>query len=281
MKTFQYQLLRYVHDSFTGEFVLLGVVVYCPEAGFLQAKTTSKYSRITSLFPEANGKFILGQIKKFERAVNRISSQLDEIIKPASNLESITATILPPDDSALRLSETEFGIDLDPAAALDDLFGNLVEKYLPTGDRQSLSDDEVWKKKYKEYFDRLNLSNRLKNHKVKTKSDWFDFEQAWKNEIWHCYQPLSLELQSKDTIKDKVYKWAGKLQELQHAQEPLDISFMLALPGKYSELREFIYEKLTSQTHSLRVKVYTEQEAENLARTVAKEMAEHDAENSQ
>ncbi len=276
MKTFQYQLLRYVHDQFTGEFVLLGVVVYCPEASFLQAKVTSKYGRITALFPEANGKFVSSQIKKFETAVHRISSQLFELFKPAADLASITASILPPDNSALRLSEVEYGLDLDPATALDDLFINLVEKYIPSMERQTLSDEEVWKKKYKAYFDMLNVSNRLKNHKIKTKSDLFDFDQAWKNEIWHCYQPLSLEMQSKDTLKDKVYKWAGKLQELENAQEPLDLSFMLSLPVQYADLQGFIYEKLKHNTSTLNVKIYTENEAEELAKTVAKEMAAHD-----
>jgi len=277
MKTFQYQLLRYIHDQFTGEFVNLGIVVYCPEANFLQAKVTSKYSRITALFPEANGKFISSQIKKFETAIHRISFQLQEFIKPASDLGSITSGVLPTDDSALRLGTVEFGIDLDLAATLEDLFVNLVEKYLPHSERQSLSDDEVWKKKYKEYFDKLHVSGRLKSHKIKTKSDLFDFEQAWKNEIWHCYQPLSLELQSKDTLKDKVYKWAGKLQELQKAQEPLDLSFMISLPGKFDDLREFIYDKLQQNTPTLKVTIYTEGQAEELAKTVAHEMEEHDS----
>ena len=276
MKTFQYQLLRYTHDQFTGEFVNLGVVVYCPDVNFLEAKVTSKYSRITALFPEANGKFVSSQIKKFESAIHRISFQLKEIIRPASDLGTISSAILTTDDSALRLGKVEFGIDLDPAAALKDLFATLVEKYLPHAERQTLNDDEVWKKKYKEHFDKLHISSRLSSHKIQTKSDQFDFEQAWKNEIWHCYQPLSLDLQSKDTLKDKVYKWAGKLQELQKAQEPLDLSFMISLPNQYGNLKEFIYDKLEQNTPTFSVKIYTESQAEELARTVAKEMAAHD-----
>ena len=74
MKTYYYQLLRYIHDQFTGEFVNLGIVVYSPEQQFLKAKVTQRYSRITSLFPEARGRYITTSAKDFENYINRILS---------------------------------------------------------------------------------------------------------------------------------------------------------------------------------------------------------------
>ncbi|MBK9481937.1 MAG: DUF3037 domain-containing protein [Bacteroidetes bacterium] len=59
MIKYQYQIIKYVHDQFTGEFVNVGVVIYSPDSHFLKAKVANRYSRINSLFPDANGRFIL------------------------------------------------------------------------------------------------------------------------------------------------------------------------------------------------------------------------------
>ena len=58
MKNFQYQIIRYVHDQFTGEYVNLGVVVFAYNDIFLKAITTTKYSRVTAMFPTANEAFV-------------------------------------------------------------------------------------------------------------------------------------------------------------------------------------------------------------------------------
>ncbi|MDP5172607.1 MAG: DUF3037 domain-containing protein, partial [Bacteroidia bacterium] len=42
MKKYHYQIIRYVHDHFTGEFVNVGVVVYSKENGFLDCRTVRK-----------------------------------------------------------------------------------------------------------------------------------------------------------------------------------------------------------------------------------------------
>ncbi len=57
MIKYQYQILRYVHDQFTGEFGNLGVVMYAPKNRFLKCKVVSKYARLSSFFGEINGQF--------------------------------------------------------------------------------------------------------------------------------------------------------------------------------------------------------------------------------
>ncbi|MBK9481936.1 MAG: hypothetical protein IPO02_08155 [Bacteroidetes bacterium] len=133
---------------------------------------------------------------------------------------------MPNDNSALQLSDVKLALDIDLDAALNDLYKDIVEKYIVLQhNSNTLSDDDVWKKRYKDYFDKYNVSERLTKHEVSTTNDIFSFEKAWKNEIWHCYQPISFELQNQESIKDKVYKWVGRIQEINKAKEKYTLHF--------------------------------------------------------
>lgn len=275
MKNYQFQILRYVHDQFTGEFVNLGVVVYSPDSFFLKAIVSNKYGRVTALFPNANGKFLAKLLKNFEISIIKTEHQLRELFKPSENLISITKNILPVDDSALLLTEVKYGIDIDLDIALRDLYKNLVEKYIETPHEQSLTDEDVWKRKYKNYFDKYALTNRLTSHEVVTSNDSFLFDKSWKNEIWHCYQPLSFDLQSTDSIKNKVYKWSGILRELNTVNEKLHITFLTSLSNQYRNLNEFIVNSLDRDSDLVEIEIVYDENAEMLAKTVYQQMQEH------
>lgn len=278
MKTYYYQLLRYIHDQFTGEFVNLGVVVYSPEELFLKAKVTQRFTRLTSLFPEANGKFVVSSARFFENQINhQFAPRLQEIFSLSPNMESITSQILKRDDSALQLTEVKKAIDIDLDAAVHGIFSSIVEKYLPEDKSERLGDEEVWKKKYKNYFDRFKVSERLSAHSVQTQNDVFHFEKAWKNEIWHCYEPLSFDLKREDTVKDKVYRWAGKIRELSQSNETVQLTFMTMIPSKHNNLVDFVKSSLETHLEHIEVEVVTELEAEGLARKISQQMEWHDS----
>lgn len=278
MKNYQYQIIRYQHDHFTGEFVNVGVVVYSKENRFLKSKTTSKYQRITHMFPEANGKWIIRVLNAFNSRLIRVAKELDELYSPSEQLEVITNEIFIRDNNAIQLSEVKSAIDIDLEAALKDLYNSQVEKYLPLKDNnQSLLDDDVWKLKYKTYFEKYGIDKRLKSHEVQVPKDIISFDKSWKNEIWHCYEPLSFMLKESDSVKDKVYKWAGKLQGLQQSKEPLHLTLMTSISPKHKELMSFINEYLKISSENLTVDIVTDDRAENLARDIKKKMELHDS----
>jgi hypothetical protein len=279
MKPYYYQVLRYVHDQFTGEFVNLGVIVYSPEHEYLKAKVTNRFTRITSLFPEAKGKFIVDSAKYLETRINqKIAPQLSQLFYPSNNLEQITSKILHRDDSALQLTTVLKAIDIDLDAATNYLFETLVNKYLPDeAGSKNLTDEEVWRKKYKDYFDKYKISERLISHSIKTQNDVFSFEKAWKNEIWHCYEPLSFDLKREITLKDKVYRWVGKINELTHSSEDIHLTFLASIPKKHQSLSNFVKTSLHIENKIIRVDIVFESDAERLAKQIALEMQEHDS----
>jgi hypothetical protein len=276
MKPYQYQILRYVHDAFTGEFVNLGVIVYSPEDLFLQAIVSQKYSRLTGLFPEANGRFIMKMIKNFETSVHHFSEELKSLFRPSESLAVITHSILPPDDSALQLTEVRHAVDTDMNAAIADLFYNMIEKYQDAAAIIPLTDEEVWEKFFKFYFDKYNITERLTTHEIHTRNDVFVFDKSWKNEVWHCYQPVSFDLQSSEVIKNKVYRWSGRLREMDTAQQKIHITFLTALPAHHPHLNEFVMQALQQHAGQVEADIILETEAENTARKIAYQLQLHE-----
>lgn len=280
MKTYQYQIIKYVHDHFTGEFVNIGVVVYDPETKYLGCKVTKKYKRISNFFPSSDGKRVLQLLQYFEKSIQLKAKELIGLFSPSISLTDITSSIILKDNSAIQYSIVKTAIDVNLDAALNDLYNDIVGKYDHDKDVQkSLSDDDVWRIKYKKYFDDAGISSKLKSHIIKTKNDDFKFEKAWKNEIWHCYEPLSFELQNKDAIKDKVYKWAGKLQGMQQTQEKLSITLLSALNPEFSDMKKFINEYLDVNNENIDVDIVFDDQAQKVVSKIVLEMEEHEKHN--
>ena len=281
MKQYQYQIIRYVHDQFTGEFVNLGIVVYSPENLFLDTIVSNKYARIKAMFPSANGNFIISILKKFESAINSFSKQLAEQRNQVESLAHITNAILPNDDSAILLTDVKYALDINMEIALKDLYAQLVEKYMHNESTvKTLSDNDVWNKEYKSYFDKYKITDRLSNHIVQTKNDNFSFKKSWKNEIWHCYEPISFDLINEESVKDKVYRWAGKLREIEKTNERIHITFLTKLSANHKKLNSLIKESFHQESKNVDVDLVLESDAEKIALKISKEMYAHDQHNN-
>ncbi len=280
MKKYQYQIIRYIHDHFTGEYINVGVVVYSKEHRFLASMTSNRYQRVTQMFPEADGKWIVSLLVNFNQQIQRISRDLVTLFTPPETLDSITSSILIQDNGSIQFTESKLAVDVSLEAAIDDLFHTLVVKYIPKSkSKQTLLDEDVWRKMYKSHFEKYGLEKRLKQHDVKVPRDLITFQRSWKNEVWHCYEPLSFVLQEKDSIKDKVYKWAGRINGLQQANEPLHLTLLTSISPKHKDLMAFVEEYLHVNTDNLTVDIVTDDHAENLAREIYREMEIHDMKN--
>lgn len=274
MIKYQYQIIRYMHDQFTGEFVNVGVVLYAPEKKFLQAKILKRYSRISQFFGGIKGDFLIAALKRFENLIQESSEKLKEFSSTKKSVDEFTAAILIKDDSALQMSsDIYYGVDLDPNIALLDIFDRMVEKYYPDEIISKQTDQYVWRNLYKRYFDEQGITKQLKKQSFTTEKDTIAFEKSWKNGVWNCYQPLSLDLQSEDSIKGKVYKWFGILKQLETAEEAIHVYFLTSSPKEHSELKPFIDEMLgLNIDDKLKVDLVEESEAEVFVSNVRDQM---------
>jgi Protein of unknown function (DUF3037) len=278
MKKYQFQIVRYVHDRVTGEFVNIGVVVYIPEARFLAAKFISKFSRLSHFFGDLNGQVLLNSLRHFDKEISLISTRLakNDIFEKFSSIEEITNAILTADDSALECCPMNYGIDLSGEAALDDLFERRINKYNHDSHKDSHDDRYVWRKVYKKYFDANGITGKLEEHAVHTDHDTIQFDKAWKNGVWNCYQTISFDLKKTDSIKSKVYKWNGIVSELEHSNEALHLYFLTVSPSCNKTINKFIEDTLNRKGKKIQVSVITENQAESFAASVRKEIETHE-----
>lgn len=275
MKSYQYQIIRYLHDRVTGEFINLGVVVYAADMNFLKSMVLSKYGRITAFFAGADGKGILKSLKQFDNEIKRCAKEGEGLIPLPKDLFEITNKILPRDDSALYLTDVKKGIDLDMDRCLSEMFRLFVDRWQIDPEEATISDADVWKDKYKKYFDQYGITNRLTDYEVGTQHDTFVFDKAWKNEIWHCYQPLSFDLKHSDSIKDKVYKWSGRIREIKTSDEKIDLTFLASISHKHRDLSTFINDTLLEESDNISVNIVYDDHVESFAKNLLDEMNSH------
>lgn len=278
MKKYQFQIVRYIHDRITGEFVNVGIIVYMPESRFLKSRFINKFSRISQFFVDVNGHSLLGALKHFDKEINIVSKRVsnNDLFETFSSIENITNSILTKDNSGLECCSMNYGIDLSGQAALNDLFERLIDKYNHDADKDSHDDKYVWRKIYKKHFDENGITNKLKEHIVQTEHDVIQFDKAWKNGVWNCYQTLSFDLKRTDSIKSKVYKWSGIISELENSPENLHLYFLTISPSKNKTIKRFIEDTLSRQSKKIQVSIVTEKQAESFAISVKNEIEAHE-----
>jgi hypothetical protein len=233
MKTpYTFSVLRYVHDITTGEFINVGVVLHSREGRYASALCRSTFGRLSKTFPGMDG-------DAFKSTMRFVQSRIEEIgdgLKNELPLEGCPATVmdlahsvLPPDDSSLQWSPPGSGLSENLSQTLETLFERLVNRYDERPQQERRSDEEVWRK-YKTSLERRHLLKYLQPKKISVQDDEVQFQYAWKNGIWHCLEPLSFDLSSPDSIREKAHKWLGQLVSVKDARERFKVYLLLGEP---------------------------------------------------
>ncbi|MGH1517921.1 DUF3037 domain-containing protein [Chryseobacterium sp. JK1] len=278
MKKYQYQVVRYRHDLVTGEFVNVGIVLYSPEERILDSKFITRYSRITHFYDDVNGNYLVKVLKHFKNQIDLLKNNFNSLFSPEyKSITEITEPILLKDDLSIFCSDIYNVIDLSFESALNDLYERFVDKYVNESDKDVRDDKFVWKNIYKKYFDEYNITDKLTSHTVLTKNDKIEFDKTWKNGIWNCFESVSFDLKKPESIKNKIYRWNGILNELETAQEKINLYFLTALPNeKEKTLTDFIKDTFSREKYqSINVSLITESEAKELASTFKEKIENH------
>jgi Protein of unknown function (DUF3037) len=233
MKTaFSYTILRYVHDTVTGEFVNVGVALYAPEPRYASALCRTTYGRLTKTFPGMNGDGFRSLMRHIQGHIEQMGDQIREELPliglPGSVME-IAHAVLPLDGSSLQWSEPGGGLTEDPSKTLEGLFDRMVMSYEGVQQTPKRSDEEVWKK-FKHTLETRNVARFLQPKKIVGTVDEVEFQHAWKNDVWHCLEPISFDLADSDGIRVKAHRWLGQLMSVKDARDPFKVYMLLGGP---------------------------------------------------
>lgn len=279
MTTIQYQILRYLPDRVSGEFVNLGIAAFDSSSKTLKSRFISRIGNISSFFPNTNSRHLLKSVRAIQDELDNISNRITSefSFRQIDSILEITKVTLPKDDSSLAFSEVKKTLDISVDATINDLFARMVSVHLMEEEEEEVrKDKEVWTKIYKKHFDDYGISSHLCSHTVKTKNDELEFDKAWKNGAWNCFESVSFNLTRPEAIKNKVYKWAGKLDELGTAQEPVHIYLLSVLPTENFELDRFIINKIKDKaTDNVEIDLISENDIDRVAKRIKGQIEKH------
>ena len=265
MKKYSYQLIRYQPDVVSGEFLNVGITLLDSDQTFLKAKTIDKIGRVKHLFPKVNSRAFVYKLKNIANNINSISDKWNQglNIKEETSIQKITGSILPKDDSSLYFSDVINGIDLTPQIAFQDLFQRFILNNETVNDSY-LTDKDVWNSYYKSYF--KDHKDKLQPKSVLTDGDCLKFEYAIKNGVWNYLEPVTFDLSRELNVKEKVYKWMGKLDELDSSQEHFKLYLLTKMPSDPT-LKKFIKDRIEiNSSDNFEVKVIEPEHAESFSR---------------
>lgn len=273
MKTpYTYSILRYVHDPAAGEFLNVGVALYSPEARYAGALCRTTYGRLSKAFPGMNGdsfRDVMRYIQsRFEKLGERLGAELD-LEAPAGGVLELAHAVLPPDDSSLQWSPPGGGLTEDPAKTLESLYARLVYGYEDHVAKTSRSDEQVWAV-YRRGLESRRLLSRFTEKRISAADDAIEFDHAYKNGLWHCLKPISLDLAQSDSIMHKAHAWLGHITSVRDAPDPFKVYLLLGQPERNDLLPAYrnamrILDKIPGDKE-----IIPEEDAERVADELAK-----------
>jgi hypothetical protein len=273
---YTYAVLRYVHDIAAGEFMNVGLVVWAADNCSIRAKFKPTYSRLKKAFPTLNGEAYKLRLRAIQARFDALRRQSEGQLAfdSGKKLDELLQAVLPKDDSSLQWSPPGSGLSKDLDATVASLYSRFVTKFDEPVSHERRKDDDVWRE-FKTSLDRRNLTRYLAPKTIESDDDEVRFEHAWKNGTWHCYEPLSLDLASASSIKEKAHKWLGQITSVREGHsEPFKVFFLLGKPREV-ELIQAYEQAQHILTKTPNAEVVDESEAEAFSERVASEIEEH------
>lgn len=225
--------LRYVHDVLTGDFVTIGLVLYCPDRRFVGARTTSTFERVKGAFPTADQV----HLRRIGIAVQEVCEEWyrrenEELpLARSRDLASLLPALIPIEDAALQFSPIMSGVTADPERTLNELFERYVGQREERPERVTRNEHEIWRAFAKRLAD-PTLLKKLHPRVVKVRHYEWEFRHSWKNGAWHAVQELSFDMLDARDIKEKAVQWSGRLQTLRPRDQDVHVKMLVAVPPK-------------------------------------------------
>lgn len=274
---YSYTVLRYVHDTVTGEFVNVGVALYAPEVGYLSAMCRTTYRRVSGTFPGLKGEHFRAVMRhvqaRFEHLGDRLSTE--QAVSDPGSLLDIARGVLPADDSSFQWSPVGVGLAVDASQKMEALFNRMVMRYdEPAPIRSRRTDEDVWRN-FKRDLEQRRMLKYFEPKTLSVQDDEVRFEHAWKNGVWHCVEPVSFDLAAAESIKDKAHKMLGQITSVHETAESFRLYMLVARPNDESLLPAF--ESALSVLHKMPCdkEIFHEDDHAALADRLAAELDAH------
>jgi hypothetical protein len=227
---YTYTVLRYRHDPLAGEMINVGVVLHAPKSAFLGTSVRSTYGRLSKLYPDLEGAALTRILKKVQTGLKRISeSEKGGIFASSESAQTFAKRIIDDPAGSYVWSDVRSGITKSPELELNRLFQRYIGKFETTTTSRR-SDADVWRPARDKLVER-EIANLFEKKTIRSNRDEVEFDNAWKNGIWHCLQPLSFDLADVESIQNKAARWVGHIVGLSTSEEDFRPYFIVGKPS--------------------------------------------------
>jgi hypothetical protein len=192
-----------------------------------------------------------------------------------TNIQNLLAQVLPPDDTSLQFSPPQGGLTSNPEKTLLELYFRHVEIYAQRPQRPSREDSDVWRI-FKQPLQELQVIHHLKPKRITAPNYDYEFERARKNGAWHLYEPVSFDLINAGSIREKANNWVGRFTSLRESPEEFKLHFLVG--GPHDDKLTGAYQQAQRILHQVPCEIHREEEAEELAEKLKKEIEDHSPE---
>lgn len=232
------------------------------------------------MFPDLDGDAFKIAVRSVERAINRLSEpKSNDLLVSLKDVGSFGKRVLPDDDSSFIWGPVGAGVTDDPVDDLQKLYARFVAQY-DEQPQYHRDDAAIWKPVREKLAER-NLASRLQSKTITSEIDRVEFEHAWKNGAWHCYQPLSFDLTTDENIREKAARWTGHMMALSKGREAFKPHFLVGMPSD-EQLRGAYQSAIKILKMSpIESQIFEESKIDDLVDQIESEMRAHDAGNSE
>ncbi|MES2709133.1 MAG: DUF3037 domain-containing protein [Verrucomicrobiota bacterium] len=229
-----YAVLRFLPYPETGEFVNLGIVVHCPEKGWLDLKLENRKSkRVTDFFPELDR-------AAFRSMRDSVAGELDRVKKLITGTRDrelgrrIFMDAVKPRESIFRFGEIRTIMTTEVERLVESLFGQYISRNFAQPKEYQ---ENVMARKFflalqnfrpDRHFRRdVKLGNHAYHVKVPICSEWVDKAGIPRRAL----KPLYLDRGDPTEIIDHGNAWVGRIEGLAEIGEiPDRFIFAVDLP---------------------------------------------------
>jgi Protein of unknown function (DUF3037) len=277
---YRYTVLRYVHDITTGEFMNVGVVLKSPDSARVRAKFKLAFGRIKSAFPSVDAAAHRTRMRMLQKAFDGLNDDLASagLAVESESLTALVKRILPADDSGLQWAPIGSGLSRDLDATLQNLYERFVTKHDTDAAADRRKDNDVWRE-FRSELEQRNVLSYLTRKTIEAPDDSVTFSHAWKNGAWHCFEPVSLDLASDSSIKEKAHRWLGQIASVHRSHEKFKVYFLVGKPSE-SRLEKAYDQAVKILAQAPESKVIEEKDAKSFSKKIANDIRAHVAKDS-
>lgn len=235
---YSFSVLRYRHDPIACEQINVGILISFEEGSEVVFEAAKNLHRVKSAFPGMDINLLRKSLKELkDYCGNILNRNKSDFFLGKQDMNSIIQNLTGIDDGAFTWSDVGFGNCSNISKCKDRLFYRYVGMYeIESVHRRD--EGQIWKP-FRDLLAERELEGKLVSKFISSETVNLEFKHAYKNGIWHCFQPISFDLVREDSMQDKAAKWVGNLYGLKSAEEELKIYFIVGKPSESTHANAF------------------------------------------